>query len=360
MRIGILVRYVVLLFSILVYIGSCSSEVRNTAVREGLIDDEYRFGDLYRLATLSQFKSRQTPCPPAYPADGPRKPVHLYFIGDSFTEPQRLGLQDLPVEYFHRTKWDTYDRIQLDTSKTNVLVIETVERHFRDQFGKYIHELTVVSDTTQPVPKPKKTWTWQSATHELESLFSRDAVEGRLESILFFSDWALWFKEMKARLTLDWFDRVNPKTSLSPDKQHLLYYFDTDTSLHNSSFKPLPDSLLNRYIDTINVVANRYRNLGFDQVYVSIIPNKTSIYAPDMGPLPYNHLIERVQQSPRLAVPTIDIYTPYKASKIPLYESSDAHWNCDGRLIWMREVAKKLETLPDPPKPAASQPVSAE
>ncbi len=345
MKIGVIARYLILLVGILVYVGSCHSDVMNSAQKEGLVPDDYRFGDLYRMANLPQFKAEQIPCPPAYPANGPRKPIHLYIIGDSFSEPPRVTLNDFPIEYFHRTKWDTHHRIQLDTAKTNILIIETVERHFRDQFGKHINELTVVPDTTQAEPTPENRMTWQSITKEMETFFSRDAVEARLETILFFSDWALWFKELKAWLTLDWFGRVNPKTTLSPDGKHLLYYLDTDTSLTNSSFKPLPDTLLNRYIDTINVVADRYQKAGFDQVYLSIIPNKTSIYAPGMGPLPYNHLIERVQQSPRLAIPAIDVFTPYTASSVPLYETSDAHWNCAGRAIWMREVTKKLITV---------------
>ncbi|GAB3284133.1 hypothetical protein GCM10027347_60990 [Larkinella harenae] len=349
MKIGVLARYLILLVSILVYVGSCSSDVMNWAQRERIIADDYRFGDLYRLANLPQFKAVQTPCPPAYPDDGPRKPIHFYIIGDSFSEPQRLGRQDLPVEYFHRTQWDVPQRVQLDTSKTNILLLETVERHFRDHFGKHITELAIVSDTSKTVPAPNPPLTWRSMTHALEELFSRDAVEARLETILFYADWALWFKELKAWLTFQWFNRANPKTSVSPDGQHLLYYYDTDTTMHYSSFKPLPDTLLNRYIDTINVVADRYRKLGFDQVYLSIIPNKTSIYAPNMGPLPYNHLIERVQQHPQLAVPTIDVYNAYQAQarQTLLYETSDAHWNCQGRLIWMQAVTQKL--LENPP-----------
>ncbi|RRB07135.1 hypothetical protein [Larkinella rosea] len=342
MKIGILARYLILLVSILIYIGSCSSDVMNAGQKEGLIPDDYRFGDLYRMASLPQFKARQLPCPPAISANTPRKPIHLYIIGDSFSEPPRMTLKDFPVERFHRTKWDTHHRVQLDTAKTNILVLETVERHFRDQFGKHITELNVVSDSTQPKAEPENRLSWLQITKQLETLFSRDAVEGRLETILFFSDWAVWFKDLKAWLTLDWFGRVNPKTTLTPDGKHLLYYLDTDTSLTNSSFKPISDQLLHRYIDTLNAVADRYQKAGFDRVYLSIIPNKTSIYAPGMGPLPYNHLIERVQQSPRLKLPIIDVYTPYTASQVPLYEISDAHWNCDGRQIWMREINKKL------------------
>jgi hypothetical protein len=345
MNIGVIARYLILLVGILVYVGGCHSDVMNSAQKEGLIPDDYRFGDLYRMANLPQFKAKQTPCPPAYPADGPRKPIHLYLIGDSFSEPPRVTLNDFPIDYFHRSKWDTHHRVQLDTTKTNILILETVERHFRDHFGKHIDELTVVADTTKAELTPENRLTWQSITKEMETFFSRDAVEARLETILFFSDWALWFKELKAWLTLDWFGRVNPKTTLSPDGKHLLYYLDTDTSLTNSSFRPLPDTLLNRYIDTINVVADRYRKAGFDQVFLSVIPNKTSIYVPGMGPLPYNHLIERVQQSPRLAIPAIDVYTPYVASSVPLYENSDAHWNCAGRQIWLQEVTKKLITV---------------
>ncbi|GAB3937812.1 hypothetical protein [Larkinella terrae] len=345
MKIGVIARYLILLVSILIYVGSCSTDVMNSVQREGLIPDDYRFGDLYRMANLPQFKARQIPCPPAYPANAPRKPIHFYIIGDSFSEPPRVTIKDLPVEHFHRTKWGFNRRVQLDTTRTNVLVIETVERHFRDQFGRYINDLEVVPDTTTIAPKPENRLTWQAFSKGMETLFSRDAVEARLETILFFTDWALWFKDLKGRLTLDWFGRVNPKTTLTPDGKHLLYYLDTDTSLTNSSFKPMPEMLLNRYIDSVNVVADRYKKAGFDQVYLSIIPNKTSIYAPNMGPLPYNHLIERVQHSPRLTIPTIDIYTPYKASRIPLYETSDAHWNCAGRAIWMKAVTNRLNEI---------------
>lgn len=346
MKIGVIARYLILVISILIYVGSCSSDVMNAAQKSGLVPDDYRFGDLYRMASLPQFKARQIACPPAHPATAPRHPIHLYIIGDSFSEPPRMTVNDFPVASFKRIKWDAPERVQLDTTKTNILILETVERHFRDHFEKHIDELNVVSDTTKKAePETKNRLSWQQITKAMETLFSRDAVEGRLETILFFSDWALWFKDLKAALTLNWFGRVNPKTTLSPDGKHLLYYLDTDTSLTNSSFKPISDQLLHRYIDSINTTADRYQKAGFDQVYLSIIPNKTSIYAPGMGPLPYNHLIERVQQSPRLTVPAIDVYTPYTASRIPLYEISDAHWNCDGRMIWMREVNKKLNAI---------------
>ncbi|WP_229310927.1 hypothetical protein [Larkinella soli] len=342
MPIRILVRYVVLFLAGVIYIGGCSTDVMQSFYRNRLIPDDYRFGDLYRLANLPQFKAEQHPCPPAYPADGPRQPIHLYLIGDSFTEPQRISRQDFPVESLHRTKWDFPRYAQLDTSKTNILIIETVERHFRDHFDRYVGDLHIVEDNNRVEVAAEQPATWRNRMKQLEDQLSSKAVESRLETILFFSDWSLWFKELKARLTQNWFGRVDPKTSVTPDGRHLLYYLDTDTTGKNSSFKPLPDTLLNRYVDSLNRIADRYRGLGFDQVYLSIIPNKTSIVAPDMGPLPYNRLIERIQQSPRLTVPTIDIFSDYKASRIPLYEVSDAHWNCNGRAIWIRRVTEVL------------------
>jgi len=345
MNIGVLLRYLVLLLALVIYAGGCSTDVMQSFYRTELIPDDYRFGDLYRLANLPQFKARQHPCPTEPPANEPdsaksHKPIHFYIIGDSFSEPQRLSINDFPVAYYKRVKWDFDQRVELDTTKNNVLLIETVERHFRNHFDLYIDDIHVVPDTNQPEPPARVDW--RQRIRQWEEGFSSAAVESRLETILFFYDWALWFKELKARITQDWFGRADAKVSVSPDGKHLLYYLDTDTSKVTSSFTPLPDTLLNRYVDSVNVVAARYKRLGFAHVMLAIIPNKTTIEAPSMGPLPYNHLIERLQQHPALQVPTVNVYAPFKAHNGPLYEISDAHWNCEGRRIWIQAVRQEL------------------
>ncbi|MBC8151499.1 MAG: hypothetical protein H7Z72_01175, partial [Bacteroidetes bacterium] len=268
--------------------------------------------------------------------------VNLYLIGDSFSEPERIGPRDFPANYFLRTKWENQNRVQLDTTTRNVLIIETVERHFRDHFSQPVTSLVVVPDTTQKPDPP--TLTPGQRLRAIADLIQPSAVvEERLETLLFGHPWALWWKEQKAGFNLAVFDRANPKVGLSRDREHVFVGLDTDTTTgKTSSFTPLPDVELDQYIDSLNAVYDRYRASGFDAVYLSIIPNKVTLIAPDLGS--YNHLIERIQQHPRLRMPVIDVYSIYRKTSQPIYAIGDSHWNCTGRAIWLQAINERLAT----------------
>ncbi|GAB3700877.1 hypothetical protein GCM10027592_28300 [Spirosoma flavus] len=329
-----ILRYFVLAIVLILWAGGLSSTVSHWLYETGIIADDYRFGDLYRLSPLPQFKEPAFECPSANRASDTAS-THLYIIGDSFTEPQRLSEADFRVSHFQRVAWDFRQRAQLDTTKRNVLIIETVERHFREHFAHPISELVVQTDTSQsPTVRPP-------LRQRISNEFHRSDVEERLESALFSHDWAFWFKELKARLTLNWFDRDNGSVTLSENRQHIFLNLDIDTTKRlNSSFSPLTDREVNALVDTANATAERYRRLGFDEVYISLIPNKTSILEPSRGD--YNHLIERIQANPRLNVPFIDTYNRFKNSPSSPYLKSDTHWNCEGRKMWLEGVWQKV------------------
>ncbi|WP_019986694.1 hypothetical protein [Rudanella lutea] len=333
-----LVRYTFLFLAIALWAGGCSREVMKWYYQTNLVADDYRYGDLYRLANLAQFKDPQTECreasTPVLSSDTAR--THLYLIGDSFAEPQRIGKADFPVSYYQYVHWDTRRTAQLDTSKYNVLLLETVERHFREHFSRPVAELTLVPDTTQrPTPTPEP---W---TRQLFALIQSKGIEERLETVLFSQDFFLWFKELKAAMNLNWFDRATPKVGISRDRQHLFVDLDTDTTKRlNSSFVSLPDSELDALVDSVNATAARFRQQGFDAVYLSVIPNKASILEPERGP--YNRLIERVQQHPRLQVPVVDVYGVYARQPKQVYALGDSHWNCYGRSLWLKAVNERL------------------
>lgn len=327
-------RFAILLFAIVLWASGLFGSVSHWLYESGVIVDDYRYGDLYRLSTLPQFKQDHHACPsPKRSSD--TASTHLYLIGDSFTEPERIDESDFRVGHFQRVSWGRQQRVQLDPSKRNVLLIESVERHFRQHFGYPITEFMVVSDTSHtPLPKPTL---WQAVSHD----FHRTDVEERLESSLFSHDWAFWFKELKASLTLNWFGRTNPKVSLSQDQQQIFLHLDTDTTLQNvSSFSPLTNQEVSLLADSVNAVAARYRRLGFNEVYLSIIPNKASIL--ETHRTDYNHLIERVQASPRLTVPTINIYDAFKHDSASPYLKGDTHWTCAGQTQWLERVRKKI------------------
>ena len=328
-------RYSILVVALLFWGGGLSSTVSRWLYQVGVIADDYRFGDLYRLSALPQFKQEPPVCA-ASNRSSDTASTHLYLIGDSFSEPQRLSKADFRVSHFQRVAWDNQQRVQLDSTKRNILLIETVERHFREHFAKPVNELVLDADTTHAPALP------QTLRQRLSHEFHRTDIEERLESALFSQDWAFWFKELKARLTLAWFDRANASVSLSKNHDHLFLNLDTDTTkVLNASFSPLTDREVNTLVDSVNAVANRYRQRGFDGVYLSIIPNKATILETERQD--YNHLIERVQANPRLRVPTINVYTAYRQSPQPPYLKSDTHWNCEGRALWLDLVRTKLQ-----------------
>ncbi len=320
-------RYIILALALTLWAGGLSTTVSRWLYRTGVIADDYRYGDLYRLSALNQFKVAQPVCSPSNRASDSAS-THLYLIGDSFSEPQRLSKDDFRVSYYRRVGWDNQQRIQLDSTKRNILLIESVERHFREHLSRPSQEFIVEQDTTRhPAANPTLFQRLSLEIHWTD-------VEERLESALFSQDWAFWFKELKASLTLDWFDRTYASVSLSKNRQHLFLNSDTNPKKPlNSSFVPIPDAEINALVDSVNSVAGRYRKLGFDAVYLSIIPNKATLLEKERDD--YNHLIERVQDNPRLTVPTIDTYRAFEQSPVSPYLKSDTHWNCEGRAIWL-------------------------
>lgn len=331
-----IVRYTVLAIALILWGAGLSTTVSRWLYKLDVIVNDYRYGDLYRLAPLPQFKLPHTVCP-STDRSSDTASTHLYIIGDSFTEPQRLNKSDFRVSYFQRVAWGFNQSVQPDPSKRNVLLIESVERHVREHFVQPVREFAVEADTSH---NPKRL---SSVSQRITEDFHRTDVEERLESALFSHDWAFWLKELKAKLTLDWFGRAYTSVSLSNDKQHVFMHSDTDTTkakVLNSSFSPLTDREVNALVDSINATAAHYQQLGFDDVYLSLIPNKASILEPNRGA--YNHLIERIQASPKLRVPVIDTYAAFSKNPASVYLKSDTHWTCEGRSIWLDMVRGKL------------------
>lgn len=331
-----LLRYLILCVALVLWSAGLSTTVLHWLFNLGVIGDDYRFGDLYRLSALPQFKVDQPVCEsPNRSSD--TDSTHLYLIGDSFSEPQRLNQSDFRVSHYQRVGWDHSQPIQLDPSKRNVLLIESVERHVREHFTRSVNEFVVVADTNRTRRR------LPSLGEQIKNDFHRTDVEERLESALFSQNWALWLKETKARLTLNWFGRAYTSVSLSNDRQHVFLHSDTDTTkakVLNSSFSPLTDTDVDKLVEGINNAADHYRSQGFSEVFLSMIPNKASILEPDRGA--YNHLIERIQVNPNLRVPVVNTYDAFRKKSATVYLKSDTHWSCEGRDTWLNLVYQTL------------------
>lgn len=317
-------------------------------LRNNILEPYEKYGDMYRFANLPQFKQLQPQCKRPYhnvPISS-KKNIALYTVGDSFLEPWRINEADFPFKVYRNIHWhDENVQTILDTTLTNVLVLECAERHSRERFGQVPLNYKIVKsyESTPWVPKSriqkvvdfgKESW----ATIK-KNIFTPETPD-HLEHLLFSADWLLPVKEFKATMNLNLFDRVNTSASLSKDKKHIFYYKDTDTTLINSSYSKLADSELDIMAANMDSTVKAYKMQGFNHVFVSIIPSKASILAPNDGV--YNHLIERFEAKVNGKFPVINIYKQYAENRLKVFEFNETHWTCFGKNIWVNNTTEMI------------------
>ncbi len=310
--------------------------------RWGIIEDEYRYGDLFNLSHLPGFKEEMVKCRSELTVSkqSPR-PLHLYVLGDSFLEPQRVDSSDFIADQYHFIKWGNSMHFKLDTSATNVVLIECIERHFRQNF-----ETPPVShfkpDTANFVEKWKMTRTWMG---KIDNFLSSDRVGSQIGLLLTANSYGLKFKELKSSLNYHVFDRPESSVTISEGDRDIVYYLDTDTLKfpHTSGFSRISQSRIDSVVNSLNTTRQELLAMGFDHLIFSVIPNKSTIVMPDYGV--YNRLIERVQSHPGLEVPYVSVIDEYRALGRNAFLHSDSHWTCDGRLVWLRKFNESLNQV---------------
>ena len=327
-----IVKYLVLIIAIYLWLQAYSPFVyREMGGKLRLFPDDYRYGDLYRLSLLPQFKEQAHEC--QHPRQDLKKPIHLYLIGDSFTEDPKMKLEDFPVEKYQYVHWAKHANYHLDTTKRNILILETVERTFKDHFSQIANNFSNQKLVNPNLSLGKKI---EQKTTEIEKIIVPDGTEERLIHTLFNYDFFLWFRELKATLNLDIFGRTEDEVVLSKDKQNIFYADEADVNNSKSAFYNVNDADIDLFVKNINDTRNKYLALGFEGIYLSIIPNKVSIISPDLGN--YNYLIKRIEGHKLLQTPFIDTYTIFKKSPQKYYLKSDTHWTCEGRAVWLQKV----------------------
>ena len=341
-------KYFTLLFFALAAIGAILPSAYQALNTWKILPDDYRYGDLYRLSNLPQFKEIPTKCP--HPIFTQKQNIALYTIGDSFLEKERIDSLDFAVEKYHYIKREAKEQIVLDTTLENVLLIECVERHAREYFTKEITDYEVVK-TIQPqteilISEKKSIISILFKTNsDIETYFGLGQIEQRFENVFFNFNILLFFKELKASLVYSLFNRTTGNATVSENGQHLFYHLDTDTTKTlNASFSYLSDHEVGAMVLNINKSVEKYKKSGFKKVYLCIIPNKASILEPRRGK--YNELISRVQTNKNLKASCVDIYSVYKNRFQNVYALSDSHWNCEGRRLWLELVNNEINKKP--------------
>jgi len=324
-------RYIALLvFGFLWFLG-CSRDAVVWLADNGLLEDDFRYGDLYRLSNLSAYRVPVEKC--KVPYTGPKAPVALYLAGDSFTEEGRVSRDQYATDrYFRSFVADEQVPLELTEGK-KILVIETVERHLRERFSEKPWMNWLVMPPAGPVAKAEP-FTWTKLYDDILE-YEVPYREEMHESVLFSSDPVLKIKEWKADLNYRFFGRTDPKVKVL--KGELVYDLDLAPGI-SSVYDPVSDEEIARIVKHANATREYYRSLGFDEVYLSIIPNKSSLLIREDAA--YNHLVERVENHPELQMPVISVWKAFVAENY--YQKGDSHWNCAGQKIWVDAVNERL------------------
>lgn len=334
-----ILRYVVLAIGCLIWIVGLSPSILPWLWKEQIVEDGYQYGDLYKLSTLSEFRDPRRQCagytPPARPQSA--KKVHLYIIGDSFTEKGRVAKADFAVDEYTYVHLSEFLHIKLDTNEHNILLIESVERHFRQRLSSQLTVLVPDSATFIERVGPGK------FMHRLDEAFKGSHTADRLDGFLFQNDLALRVKEWKSDFNHRLFDREASGVTLVNNDRDMVYYMDTDTSEITSSFTPIRPTELDSVMNHMEASRHFADSLGFDNVILSIIPNKVSVLSPEFGP--YNHLIEKVYQHPKLGMPYIDVLPDFRRLGRAAYLKGDSHWTCEGQTIWLNKVNAMINRI---------------
>ncbi len=349
-------------FFLTIYVVSSSGVLMKNIARYRLATDgmlrssKYHYGDLFGVSSLPGFKGNIRNDQVLLPIKGCNsdRNINLYCICDSYLY-SFIGDPSIfcGVNKYEFTRWglDEPLKIDIDTTKTNVLFIERAERFFRyiplTAYLDRIHfnERSAHSNTGVPATKtesPERISTFRGFIDIIYSILTDRNLNQNLEFNIFDYIIFLPFKEMKAQLNYKLFGRTVKEVSLVQGVPYLFLSETLDPASGNSSFMPLNDGEVDSIVSTLNSTYKQFRNKGFDEVYFSIIPNPVTILCPNYKP--YNGIISRVQGHPHLIMPMINIYDKLNSAGCQVYQKSDSHWNRNGFNLWVNEANKYLST----------------
>ena len=312
--------------------------------------DKWRYGDLYGLCYLPEYKFKLEPFKKYSRVSS--KPVTnrvLYIIGDSFLADKTLngafdGFDD--VKFLDRRF--PFGPIVLDSTKQNYMVMEfgewglvgyNMDKTLQTMWSK--EDLKAKANfNTKMAPKPTdynlpKTF-WERLNN---TLFNKN-LSRNLETLLFDDKLFTPVKELKANINYKLFDRVDKGVAVSTDKKRLLVNSTVDTTSTLSDFRNLSDKEIGTLVGNLDAENHYYRSIGFKKVVLTVVPNAVSVYAQNR--MRYNRLLERVEQGNRFTV--VDVYKQFKAVPINLYYRSDTHWNPEGLDLWVKAMNKSMAT----------------
>ncbi|MBS1773476.1 MAG: hypothetical protein JST82_11510 [Bacteroidetes bacterium] len=280
----------------------------------------------------------------SFPRVKAKNNVNLVLSGDSYTvfvpdSAFGVGSYKYGRRYFSELKFE------LDSNKKNILIFEIAERYVKDYFSsnRVYNEVALVNAPKQEVkqffPVPGKDEPQKSKFDEFMSVCFNPLINQNLEYNLFNYNVVNPVRKAKAWMNYHLFSRASGDVIVADDGEYLFLKETVNKKNSKSSFSEFTDAEVSQLIRNLNAVSAHYKALGFDEVYLSIIPNPVTV----LQPAGYNGLIPRIQNSIDLKIRIIDMYSVFKNTKDVIYWKGDTHWNNNGVNVWLKEVNKILQ-----------------
>lgn len=306
--------------------------------------DKYRYGDLYGFSFLPQYKIPAVKKVIKGPVQPEKKTIDFYNMCDSYI----WGFTPLDsllygVKKYQKTRWKYGDNIiaTLDTSNVNFLLIEVTERQIRSVLSDTLYVFTKIRSPEEAAAD--KFSEHESIIQKAERYLFNPQIDQNLEFNLFDYSFFTPVKELKASLNQRVFGRVDPEIKISRDEEFLFYAPTVDSGVNTSSFEDIDENEIRKIVTNLNSIRQHYLNMGFDHVYLSMIPNPVSVIEPEYSN--YNMLIKQIQNNKDLQVPYFDIFDEIKKNPKKYYYKTDSHWNYDGFELWLNLLNKELEKI---------------
>jgi hypothetical protein len=309
--------------------------------------DKYAYGDLYGMTYLPQFHIPvDKPEQPMIQCHPPQQGYHIYAISDSYTWDafkNPANFCGAEVSGYAASNFRDVLPVTLSSTAKNIVVIETNERNIRSlladtaYLAKAIHPIKPGEDTSKlETMNRRKGFHFNYKMRDADANFEFNLWDYRFLTPL---------KELKAAITYNWFGRHVGEVVVADDKKQLLYSLTIDTALNQSAFKSFSKAEEDSLVMGLNRVYAHYKTLGFNEVYLTMIPNPVSILYPNYHGMQYNQLIPKLQNNPNLKLKVFDSYTLFRAKKdsMQLYRKSDTHWTMAGEKLWLQGFNRMIQ-----------------
>ena len=233
----------------------------------------------------------------------------------------------------------------LDRTKKNIFIIEISESQLRDYFAS-LRMLAEICDSSLNANATSKTYLRNKPNVKMASflpelaadMFFNRNINQNLQYNLFNYNFITPMFGYKAAINYYCFNRASGDVVISNDRQFLLYKGTVEDTGTGSSFSEINADEIRTIVDNLNTVYANFKAHGFNEVYLSIIPNTVSV----VEPAKYNHLIQLIEKNRQLKMPVIDAYSIYENNPRAYFLAGDTHWNNKGLLLWLKTVNERL------------------